>query len=111
MLPRQQHVLDALNACIVACEQLAIAGLDFPELQRGVRLSRDCADLCRLTGAFVVRQAEHTVHILRECAELCRSCADECTQFSTEAARSCTETCRRAEDACRTAFVLPAFAP
>ncbi|QJX48969.1 four-helix bundle copper-binding protein [Hymenobacter taeanensis] len=111
MLPRQQHVLDALNSCLIACEHLALTGLELPELHRGVRLSRDCADLCRLTATFVMRQAEHTVHILRECAELCRSCADECTQFSNEAARTCTETCRRAEDACRTAFITPTFAP
>ncbi|WP_167856808.1 four-helix bundle copper-binding protein [Hymenobacter aquaticus] len=111
MLPRQQHVLDALYACFVACEAQATHGLNHPEapaLSRSVRLSRDCADLCRLSAAFVGRGSEHTAHMLRECAELCRVCADECTQFSDEACRLCTDACRRAEDACRTAFVRPA---
>jgi hypothetical protein len=108
LLPRQQHVLDALNACIAACEIQTVDGLDYPDTQRSMRLSRDCADLCRLAAAFVLRGAEHTPHILRECAELCRVCADESTQFSYEAFRKCTDTCRRAEDACRTAFVRTA---
>ncbi|RSK33106.1 four-helix bundle copper-binding protein [Hymenobacter metallilatus] len=108
MLPRQQHVLNALAMCAAACDQCAALGLqDSPAAYhlRSFRLSRDCADLCRLAATFVAREAEHSPHLLRECAELCRDCANECTQFDTAQHRACTEACRRGEDACRTAFV------
>ncbi|MET4105925.1 four-helix bundle copper-binding protein [Hymenobacter sp. UYP22] len=109
MLPRQQHVLNALASCAAACDNCAALGLptlaSTPTQLRSLQLSRDCADLCRLAAAFVAREAEHAVHILRECAELCRACANECTQFATDHHRVCTEACRRGEDACRTAFV------
>jgi len=108
MLPRQQHVLNALATCAAACDQCTTLGLtdrQLPAHLRSFRLSRDCADLCRLTAAFLAREAEHTPHLLRECAELCRACANACTQFDTPQHRTCTEACRRGEDACRTAFV------
>ncbi|MBC6699403.1 four-helix bundle copper-binding protein [Hymenobacter sp. BT190] len=108
MLPRQQHALNTLAICAAACDQCTAFGLtETPPAHwlRSFRLSRDCADLCRLTAAFLAREAEHTSHLLRECAELCRACADECTQFDTPQHRTCTEACRRGEDACRTAFL------
>ena len=108
MLSRQQHVLNALAICAAACDQCAALGLletTQSQHRRSYRLSRDCADLCRLAATFLAREAEHTPHLLRECAELCRACANECTQFDTPTHRMCTEACRRGEDACRTAFV------
>lgn len=108
MLPRQQHLLTALASCVATCELYAAHLLTSTELPRQIRslqLCRDCADLGRLTAAFVARNAEHAPYLLRECAELCRTCADECAQFAGLACRECTEACRRAEDACRTAYV------
>ncbi|MBF9239431.1 four-helix bundle copper-binding protein [Hymenobacter sp. BT683] len=107
MLPRQQHLFNALNACVAACNQCftsSLAGAIDTSRVRSIQLSRDCADLCQLVAAFVARGSEHVQYLLRECAELCRACADEVTQYPQSHCRHCTEACRQAEDACRTAY-------
>lgn len=108
MLPRQQHVLNALATCAGICDQYAASALTDPapaQYLRSYRLSRDCADVCRLTAAFVAREAEHTPLLLRACAELCQACATVCAQFDTIQHRLCAEACRRCEEACRVALV------
>lgn len=107
MLPRQQHLLDALNTCAAACNECFISSLTGSldkSLVRSIQLSRDCADLCQLVASFVARGSEHVQYLLRECAELCRVCADEVTQHPQSHCRLCTDACRQAEDACRTAY-------
>lgn len=107
MLPRQQHLLNALNACTAACNECFASNLAAPGSAvsaRSIQLTRDCADLCQLVAAFVARGSEHVKFLLRECAELCHTCADEVTQLPHDYCRRCTDACRQAEDACRTAY-------
>ncbi|MDF7814775.1 four-helix bundle copper-binding protein [Hymenobacter sp. YC55] len=109
MLPRQEYILATLQACVTACQQtnrLVAQQPDDNQLSRAARLSLDCADLCQLTAAFVVRDSEHLIYVLRECAELCRTCADEQARHAAIVAtcRQGEQACRRAEDACRTAY-------
>ena len=107
MLPRQHHLLNALNACTAACHECFaghVLGTATGETRvRSIQLTRDCADLCQLVAAFVARGPEHVQYLLRKCAELCRACADGDAQYSHDFCRRCTEACRQAEDACRTA--------
>jgi hypothetical protein len=107
MRPRQQHLFNALNACVVACNECFAGSLAAPSVAamvRSIQLSRDCAELCQLMSAFVARGSEHVQFLLRECAELCRTCADEVTQHPYDYTRRCAEACRQAEDACRTVY-------
>ena len=106
MPPRQQQLLNALNACTVACNECFAGNLTVTggAAARSILLTRDCADLCQLVAAFVARGSEHVKFLLRECAELCRTCADEVTQLPHDYCRRCTDACRQAEDACRTAY-------
>ncbi|WP_426491483.1 four-helix bundle copper-binding protein [Hymenobacter sp. 102] len=81
MHTQNQSLLDALNACIAACEHCATACLQEDNVKmmaRCVLLDRDCADICALTARFTARGSEHAAHLLRECAEICKACADEC---------------------------------
>ncbi|TGE29405.1 four-helix bundle copper-binding protein [Hymenobacter metallicola] len=107
MLPRQQHLFNALNDCTATCNECYSANLTSSLAAgrvRSILLTRDCADLCQLVAAFVARGSEHVQFLLRECAELCRACADEATQYDDDCSRRCTQACRQAEDACRTAY-------
>ncbi len=52
MPAQNQSLLDALNACIAACENCATACLqeqDVKMMARCISLDRDCADICALT--------------------------------------------------------------
>lgn len=106
MHQQNQRLLDALNACIAACEHCATACLQEQNVQmmaRCISLDRDCADICALTARFLARGSEHAQHLLRECAEICHACGVECAQHADhmEHCRQCAEACKQCEEACR----------
>lgn len=106
MHTQNQSLLDALDACVAACEHCATACLQEDNVKmmaRCVLLDRDCADVCALTARLLARGSEHAAHLLRECAEICKACADECERHGahSEHCRACAEACRRCEQACR----------
>ena len=75
MLLRRQLLLDALQACVTACNEYFSGSLNGPAVAarvRGIRLSR--------------------------------ACADESPQYFEAHSRRCTEACRQAEDASRMAY-------
>ena len=94
MHAQNQSLLDALNACIAACEHCATACLqedDVKMMARCISLDRDCADVCALTARLVARGAE-----------VCKACGDECAQHThMPHCQACAEACRRCEEACR----------
>jgi Domain of Unknown Function (DUF326) len=105
MHQQNQNLLNALNACIAACEHCATSCLQEQNVQmmaRCISLDRDCADICALTARFVARGSEHAQHLLRECAEICHACGVECAQHADhmEHCRLCAEACKRCEEAC-----------
>ncbi|WP_210516722.1 four-helix bundle copper-binding protein [Hymenobacter terricola] len=106
MPAQNQALLNALNACIAACEPCATACLqeeDVKMMARCIGLARDCADVCALTVRLIARGSEHGPHLLRECAEVCKACGDECEKHAAHMphCRECAEACRRCEEACR----------
>ena len=109
MHTQNQALLDALNACIAACEHCASSCLkeeDVKMMARCISIDRDCADICALTARFVARDSEHAQHVMRECAEICKICGDECEKHAAQMphCKECAEACRRCEQACRTAM-------
>ncbi|MBA9078847.1 MULTISPECIES: four-helix bundle copper-binding protein [Rufibacter] len=101
---RIRPVLDALQECILACEHCASSCLqeDNVKMMAGcISLDRDCADICRLTAAFLARGSEHGKHLLKECIEICQKCGDECAQHDAEHCKQCAEACYRCAEACR----------
>ncbi|OGX91635.1 four-helix bundle copper-binding protein [Hymenobacter coccineus] len=105
MPTQNKSLLDALNACVAACEHCATACLQEDDVKMMVgciRLDRDCADICALTARFVARDSAHAQHLLQECAEICKACGDECAQHThMQHCQECAAACRRCEEACR----------
>lgn len=103
---RQENraVLDALSRCIAACELCADACLDEQDpkmMVSCIRLDRDCADICRLTAAFIARGSDHAQHVLRECIEICQKCYTECSQHEDAHCKQCAAACQACLEACR----------
>lgn len=104
MNQQNQSLLDALNACVAACENCASACLqedDVKMMAPCIALDRDCSDICALTARLVARGSAHAQHLLRECAEICRQCAEECEKHQHQHCQDCAAACRRCEEACR----------
>lgn len=100
-----QALLTALNDCAAACNMCATACLDESDvkaLAQCIKLDMDCAEICRLTAAFVARGSAHAAHILPECAEICTACAAECSKHThMEHCKICADACKKCADACR----------
>ncbi|GGF21689.1 four-helix bundle copper-binding protein [Hymenobacter cavernae] len=103
--PNAQAILEALNRCINACENCISGCLSEEHAQMMVRCiaySRDCADYCRLTAAFIARRSEHAPHVIRECIEICQKCYLECSQHQDDHCKECAAACQACVEACRT---------
>ena len=99
-----QNLLAALARCVAACEYCADACLDEADVKMMVpciRLDRDCADICRLTAAYISRNSPHAQHIIKECIELCQKCHDECAKHPMDHCQQCAQACQECLDACR----------
>ena len=75
MLLRRQLLLDALRACVTACNEYFSGSLNGPAVAARVRGIR-----------------------------LYRACADESSQYSEAHSGRCTKACRQAEDAGHMAY-------
>jgi len=95
-----EHVL---IKCITACETCATLCLqedDVKMMARCIQLDRDCADICMLTARFVGRNSEHKKHVMKECIEICKACAEECANHEHEHCQHCAAICKECAEAC-----------
>ena len=99
-----KSLIDALLACALDCESCATACLtedDVKMMVKCIQLDRDCAEICFLTAKLISRGSEHGLHLLKECAEVCRKCAEECERHShMEHCAICAQSCRRCAEEC-----------
>ncbi len=104
----QEHptqLIAALNSCATLCNHCATACLEEDNVQmlvKCIKLDLDCADVCTVVAALLARGSEHGKHLLKECAEICKACADECEKHAHhhEHCKRCAEACRACADAC-----------
>ncbi len=97
------ELMHMLIKCITACEYCATLCLREPDvamMARCIMLDRDCADICALTSRFIARNSEHAVHVLRECVEICRACAEECGKHKHDHCQHCAEICTQCAAQC-----------
>lgn len=106
MITQNTQLPDMLAGCAAACNHCSTACLGEKDVQMMatcIKLDMDCAQMCTTTAAFVARGSLHAQHLLKECAEICRQCAQECEKHAhmkhcrrcAEACRKCTETCSK----------------
>src|SRR5713101_5579635 len=98
-------VMDALEACIRACNSCAASCLqedDVKMLARCIKLDFDCAAVCSLTLQYASGSSEFVKQATRLCAEICDVCAKECRKHSDmEHCRICAEACESCAKECR----------
>ena len=96
--------IDACHACATACERgiaAALAGPDPGALARCVQLQLDCAQIGRMTAAWLARDSENAKLLCEDCAEVCERCADECERHPPPMLREAARACRACIRACQ----------
>ena len=70
--------------------------------QEHVRLLLDCAEICKTSANFMLRESPLHGVTCNACAEVCERCAESCERFpDDEIMRACAETCRGCAQSCR----------
>lgn len=103
MKNQNSEILKALAECAASCNYCSTACLeeaDVKMMAACIKLDIDCAQICQITAAFIARDSDHAQHLINECAEICRKCADECGKHDNTHCRECAEACRKCAEAC-----------
>lgn len=103
--PKMQACIDNCLECHALCTTTAQHCLEIggehaaPE---HIRTLLDCAEICRTSASFMLRQSPHHAATCRACAELCRACEEECRRMAGEDTlmRRCAEACARCAESC-----------
>ena len=100
---KHSDLIDALLKCAIACEHCSASCLNeehFLMMRDCIRLDRGCADVCKLTASLLARDSQHGIHLLKECAEVCKKCAEECGTHNSSHCLECATACRTCADLC-----------
>jgi hypothetical protein len=63
----------------------------------------DCADICRTSADFMLRNSPNHSKICRVCGEICMKCADDCERIAGRDSMmlECAKMCRQCAESCR----------
>jgi len=100
-----QECIDACVECASVCnETLAHC------LQEGgrhvepshIKLLIGCAEICQVSGNFMLRGSPLSRQVCQVCAEVCERCAESCGGFNGDnQMRRCAEMCRKCAEICQ----------
>tara|TARA_Y100000815_G_C12931523_1_gene345653 strand:- start:128 stop:448 length:321 start_codon:yes stop_codon:yes gene_type:complete len=99
-----QTLINALTACVTACNHCADACLDEDNIKMMVdciRTDRVCAEACNTASKILVTSYEDVEGLVKYCQQVCKACADECEKHDHEHCKDCAKACRACEDACK----------
>ena len=100
---RETECFNACNTCVLDCYSCASTGLledNQKPVARAIKLSMECADICRLAAASIAIRSENMYAICRLCAEVCKKCEMECISHQMECCIKCAGSCRSCAEAC-----------
>ena len=99
----------ACQSCAVQCDQCAIScslSSDVNKLSKCIELDIYCADLCRMSVAFLGRGQAQAKQLCALCAEICELCAIECEKHARKECQKCALLCRACVEECRKTAAL-----
>ena len=96
-----QACLDCHASCLCLARSCVHAGGSLAGPAH-VTVLLDCADCCRTTANFMLRDSPLHARLCRLCAELCAACERECRDGAdgNEAMLRCADACRRCAEWC-----------
>lgn len=98
-----QEIINQLNECAAECNHCYSECLnekDVTMMARCIELDRECSDICQLTASMLARGSEHSLQLLKLCADICNTCAEECEKHDNEHCIRCSEVCYRCAESC-----------
>jgi hypothetical protein len=100
---KNETLIKALNDCALACEKCfdaSLADQHIAQLGKCIRLTSECAQICRLTQVLIASNSAFGGELVDVCSDACAGCARECEKHDHPHCKICAETCRLCEEAC-----------
>ena len=99
-----QECIDNCTDCFQVCEQMIThclkKGGDHAKPEH-IRLLIDCAEACKTSVGFMLRESPFHHLTCGTCAQICTECADDCAEMNDdELMQECIEICRRCATSC-----------
>ncbi|QQX77016.1 MULTISPECIES: four-helix bundle copper-binding protein [Aequorivita] len=101
---KNEKLIHALGNCINHCNYCADACLDEENVKMMVnciRTDRVCAEVCSTLNQLLATGFKDVDDLVRYCAKICDTCADECSQHEAKHCQDCAEACRKCAEECR----------
>lgn len=99
-----QECIDNCTDCFQVCEQMITHCLSKGGEHASanhIRLLVDCAEACKTSVGFMLRNSPYHHLTCGVCAQICTACADDCeTMNDDEMMKECIEICRRCATSC-----------
>lgn len=93
--------LDCYKLCIKTISHCLEKGGKHAEASH-IALMKDCADMCRTSADFMLRNSNWSGRICSLCADICIECATSCDKLADdEHMRECADMCRRCAESCK----------
>ena len=100
MLVCIQNCQDCHRACLQTLTYCMQRGGRHAEPEH-LRLLMDCADICNVSAAFMLRASDLHAHTCAACAEVCRRCAAACGALGDDTRmKALADTCTHCADSC-----------
>jgi hypothetical protein len=103
-MAHDRELILKLAECAAACEiclDSCLSEDDVKMMTECIRLDRDCAKICALTGSMIASHSSFAGQMVKLCEEICEKCADECSRHKYDHCQQCAESCRECASACR----------
>jgi hypothetical protein len=99
-----QECIDNCTDCAQVCEQMITHCLSkggHHAEPSHIRLLIDCAEACKTSVGFMIRESPFHPLTCGTCAQVCTACAEDCESMNDdELMQECVEICRRCATSC-----------
>jgi hypothetical protein len=104
--PKMQKCIDDCSKCSQSCVMTIAHCLKEGGMHsepQHINLLKDCAEVCKLSEGYMLRQSENHMAACGLCAEICIKCAKDCEEMAHNDVQmmSCAEDCRRCAESCK----------
>lgn len=100
MLVCIQNCQDCHRACLQTLTYCMTQGGPHAEPNH-LRLLMDCADICAVSAAFMLRASDLHSRVCAACAQVCGACADDCAAMGDDPRmKALSNTCSHCAESC-----------
>jgi hypothetical protein len=100
---KRKELIINLQECANACFHCADACLQeesISHMRDCIQTDQVCGTICLSTSKILAGSFEDVNDLVKYCAKICRSCAEECGKHAHDHCQACAKACQECKEAC-----------